>query len=218
MSELQKTQLGPQPGRTNAGEDVMEVEAELRRHENGNLPSEAYDITHALAAHWPRESGDSPHYGVTCTNELISCCNQANDPIFSQRLVREEPNFSRVFVDDFNKISSDLSMEGGANEPPDPAGPTDQVTGSPSAANSPNRPTRVSTPVDLPTTTPSLIDISVDMPVSPVMPTLTPERPISEVIPQQPAPNPPMPIWRWTVMCLSLWLCHNLLPATLTLN
>jgi hypothetical protein len=143
----------------------MDVEGKLRRHENGNLPSEAYDVTRALVAHWPRESGDSPRHGVTCANELISCCDQATGPILSQRLEREEPNFSPVFVDNISEFSSVLSMEGGANEPPDPAGPTDQASGSPSAANSPNRPMRVSTPVDLPTTTTGLIDTSVDMPV-----------------------------------------------------
>jgi hypothetical protein len=101
-------------------------------------------------------------------------------------------NFYEVFHRDSSEFATEIMMESGSNEPPDPAGRVDQAALSPNAAVSSTGPTRVSTPVGQDITAPSHSDTSVDMPVSPVMPTLSPVRPLPGVIPQELAPSPQM--------------------------
>jgi hypothetical protein len=86
--------VDPEPGVIHVGGDsqrhgVTEMEIDPYGSEEGNSASEACVVIHALAAHWPREHGDSPRFGVTCSDEHISLCKKSVDPVSLERPVRE---------------------------------------------------------------------------------------------------------------------------------
>jgi hypothetical protein len=102
LENVQEMLIDPEPGVIHAGGDsqrheVTEMEIDPHGSEEGNSASEACDVIRALAAHWPREHGDSPRFGVTCSNEHISLCNKFVDPVSLERPVREKANFFEVF-------------------------------------------------------------------------------------------------------------------------
>jgi hypothetical protein len=127
LENVQEMLVDPEPGVIHAGGDsqrheVTEMEIDPYGPEEGNS---------ALAAHWPREHGDNPRFGVTCSNEHISLCNKFVDPVSLERPVRENANFFEVFHRDSSEFIPELMLESGSNEPPDPAGRIDQSAGSP---------------------------------------------------------------------------------------